>query len=68
MVIFNIVNSENIFYQMATQKALVLHEYGKTPVFKDFPKPEPKDGQLLIKVEGSPIGASPRGGEKQDQD
>ena len=43
---------------MATHKALVLHEWGKNPVYQDFPKPEPKDGQFLIKVEGSTVNPS----------
>ena len=45
---------------MATHKALVLHEYGKNPVLQDFPKPVPKEGQFLIKVEGTTINPSDR--------
>ena len=45
---------------MATHKALVLHEYGKSPVLQDFAKPEPKEGQVLVKVEASTINPSDR--------
>lgn len=45
---------------MATHKSLVLHEYGKVPIFQDFQKPVPKEGQLLIKVDASTINPSDR--------
>ena len=45
---------------MATHKALVAHEYGKTPVYEDTPKPQAQPGQLLIKVEGSTVNPSDR--------
>ena len=45
---------------MATHKSLVLHEYGKMPVYQDFAKPTPQEGQLLIKVEGSTVNPSDR--------
>ncbi len=45
---------------MATHKALVLHKYGDIPVFQDHPKPTIKDGQLLVKLEGTTINPSDR--------
>lgn len=45
---------------MATHKSLVLHEYGKEPIYQDFPKPVPQAGQLLVKVDGVPINPSDR--------
>lgn len=45
---------------MATHKALVLHEYKQLPVFQDFPKPVPKAGELLVKVDASTINPSDR--------
>jgi len=45
---------------MATQKALVLHQFNTKPVFQDYPKPVTKPGQLLIKIEASTINPSDR--------
>jgi NADPH2:quinone reductase len=45
---------------MTTHQSLVLHEYGKLPQLQDFPKPVPKEGQILIKVEGTTINPSDR--------
>lgn len=43
-----------------THKALVLHEYGQNPILEETAKPVPKDGQLLIKVQGSTVNPSDR--------
>jgi NADPH:quinone reductase-like Zn-dependent oxidoreductase len=40
------------------QKGLVVLEYAKPPVYQDFPVPQPKEGELLIKVEASTINPS----------
>jgi len=45
---------------MATHKALVLHEYGQKPKLEETAKPEPKEGQLLIKVQATTINPSDR--------
>jgi NADPH:quinone reductase-like Zn-dependent oxidoreductase len=40
------------------QKGLVLLEYAKPLVYQHFPVPEPKEGELLIKVQASTINPS----------
>lgn len=43
-----------------THKALVIHEFGKTPTLEEVPRPVPEPGQLLIKVDASTINPSDR--------
>lgn len=43
-----------------THRALVLHEFGKTPLLEEVPKPAPGPGQLLVKVDASTINPSDR--------
>jgi len=45
---------------MATQKALVLREYGTTPKLEDWPIPELAAGQILVELEGSTVNPSDR--------
>lgn len=41
-----------------TMKAVVLEGPGAKPVVKEIPIPEPKSGQVLIKVDSAPINPS----------
>ncbi|HVN80318.1 MAG TPA: zinc-binding alcohol dehydrogenase family protein [Terriglobia bacterium] len=36
-------------------KAAVLHKFGETPVYEDFPDPVPTEGQLLVDVVAAPL-------------
>jgi len=38
-----------------TMKALVLEEFGGTPILKDVPVPKPKYNEVLIKIEYAPL-------------
>lgn len=41
--------------QPKTMKALVLEEFGGTPILKDIPIPKPRHNEVLIKIEYSPL-------------
>ena len=41
-------------------KSIILEEFGKKPIFKEVPIPEPKEGEFLVKVEASTINPSDR--------
>ena len=43
-----------------TQKALVVKEFGKPPVYEDVPIPTLKEGELLVKLHASTINPSDR--------
>ena len=42
----------------ATMKAVVVESAGSPPVVKDVPVPTPKEGQVLIRVDSTPINPS----------
>jgi len=40
---------------LSTMKAAVLHNFGETPKFEEFPDPTPREGEILVHVRAVPL-------------